>query len=370
MNEIPLVDLRANGDPIDSEILCAIQQVLKRGAFILGSEVADFEREFAAHCDVDHAVGVDSGTSALELALRAFGVGPGDEVITAANTFIATVFAVRYTGARPVLVDVMPETYTLDPEAVELAITSRTKAVIPVHLYGHPADMASIGDVARRHRLIVIEDACQAHGARYDMRPVGSLGDAGAFSFYPSKNLGALGDGGMVVTSDPALAARLRALRDYGQVAKSRHAVLGYNRRLDELHAAVLRLKLKRLDAWNNQRQRAAGWYAEALRGLDIVLPRVDGRAVHVFHLYVVRAQVRDALRAHLEAHKIRTGVHYPVPIHLQDACADLGYCRGDFPVTEALAETILSLPMFPGLTQDQVRRVGDEVARFFARTG
>lgn len=367
MSEIPFVDLRANCQRIGAEALEAIRHVMNRGTFILGSEVSNFETEFAAYCQVRHAVGLDSGTSALELALRAFGVGPGDEVITAANTFVATAFAIHYTGARPVLAEIDPETYTLDPDALARAITPRTKAVIPVHLYGQPADMAPILEIARRHNLIVIEDACQAHGAEYRNRRVGSLGHAAAFSFYPSKNLGAFGDGGMVVTDNLDVAKRLRGLRDFGQVEKFRHAFVGYNCRLDELQAAVLRLKLKRLDGWNRQRQYVAAWYADALRGLDMVMPRTAAYATHVFHLYVVRVQRRDKLRAHLQGKGIHTGIHYPTPIHLQEAFADRGYRSGDFPVTEAFAGMILSLPMFPELTEEQVRRVAGAIADFLS---
>ena len=365
MSEIPFVDLRANSLAMAGETLEAIRRVVERSAFILGSEVRDFESEFAAYCQVHHAIGVDSGTSALELALRALGVGHGDEVITAANTFVATVFAIRYTGARPVLVDVDLETATMAPEAVARAVTPRTKAIIPVHLYGQPADMDPILAVARRHGVPVLEDACQAHGAEYRERPAGSLGDAAAFSFYPSKNLGAFGDGGLVVTDRADLAVRLRQLRDYGQTEKYRHAFVGYNRRLDEIQAAVLRLKLKHLDEWNRARRRAAAWYADALRGLDLVLPREAPWARHVWHLYVVRVRDRDGLRGHLGRVGIATGIHYPIPAHLQDACADLGYGRGDFPVTEALADEILSLPMFPELTQAQVARVAEAIRAF-----
>jgi len=289
-------------------------------------------------------------------------------VITAANIFVATAFAIRYTGARPVLAEIDPETYTLDPDALARVITPQTKAVIPVHLYGQPADMAPILEIARQHNLVVIEDACQAHGAEYRKRRVGSLGAAAAFSFYPSKNLGAFGDGGMVVTDNLEVARRLRGLRDFGQVEKYQHAFLGYNCRLDELQAAVLRLKLKRLNGWNRHRQRAAVWYEKALRDLDVVLPRTATYSTHVFHLYVVRVQGRDSLQAHLQGQGIHTGIHYPRPIHLQEAFADLGYHSGDFPVTEAFAERILSLPMFPELTEEQVRRVAGAIAEFLTK--
>ena len=365
MSGVPFVDLVTSCRSIGPEVMEAMRRVVERGVFVLGSEVAALEAEFAAYCEVDHGVGVDSGTSALELALRAFDGGPGDEVVTAANTFIATVFAIRYTGARPVLVDVDPHRYTLDPAALERAITPRTKAVLPVHLYGQPADMDPILDVARRHRLAVIEDACQAHGARYRGRRAGSIGHAAAFSFYPSKNLGAFGDGGMVVTNDRAVAERLRGFRNYGQSRKYHHAYLGYNRRLDELQAAVLRVKLPHLDAWNAARRRAADWYDRALAVLPVERPPRAADATHVFHLYVVRVHDRDAARAHLDRRGVRTGVHYPVPVHIQEACADLGHRRGDFPVTEAAAEEALSLPMYPELTEAQVGLVADSLADF-----
>jgi dTDP-4-amino-4,6-dideoxygalactose transaminase len=362
---VPFVDMVANCRSVGPEALEAMRRVVERGVFVLGAEGAALEAEFAAYCETAHGVGVDSGTSALELALRAFDIGPGDEVVTAANTFIATVFAIRYTGARPVLADVDPGRYTLDPAALERAITPRTKAVIPVHLYGQPADMDPILDVARRHRLTVIEDACQAHGARYRGRRAGSLGHAAAFSFYPSKNLGAFGDGGMVVTGDRAIAERLRGLRDYGQPRKYHHAYLGYNRRLDELQAAVLRAKLPRLDDWNAARARAADWYDGALGRLPYGRPARAADATHVFHLYVIRVRGRDAARAHLDTRGIRTGIHYPVPVHLQEACADLGYRRGDFPVTEVAAEETLSLPMYPEITEAQVRLVSEALGDF-----
>jgi dTDP-4-amino-4,6-dideoxygalactose transaminase len=358
VSDVPFVDLSANLADLSPEVFDVVRRVIESGRFVLGPEVDAFEHELARYCEADGAVGVDSGTSALELALRAFGVGPGDEVITAANTFIATVFAIRYTGARAVLVDVEPTTHTIDPEAVGRAITPRTKAIIPVHLYGQPAAMGPILDLARARGVRVLEDACQAHGARYRGRRVGALGDAAAFSFYPSKNLGAFGDGGAVVSRDPDVLARVRGLRDYGQVAKYRHAYLGYNRRLDELQAAVLRLKLVRLDAGNARRAAAAALYDAALDGTGIARPhRADDRT-HVYHLYVVRSPRRDVVRAALEAQSIHTGIHYPIPLHLQEACADLGYRAGDFPVTEEAAPELLSLPMYPEITAEQVERV------------
>ncbi|MBI2205312.1 MAG: DegT/DnrJ/EryC1/StrS family aminotransferase [Candidatus Rokubacteria bacterium] len=365
---IPFVDLAANAADLSPDVLDVLRRVVEGGRYVLGPEVAAFEQEFAAYCGGGGAVGLDSGTSALELALRALGVGPGDEVITQANTFIATAFAIRYTGATPVLVDVDPVTYTLDPAALERAITPRTKAVVPVHLYGQPASMTPILDIAAGRGLAVVEDACQAHGARYRGRMVGSFGDAAAFSFYPSKNLGAFGDAGALVSRRPEVLERVRGLRDYGQAAKYEHAVLGYNRRLDELHAAVLRLKLRRLDRWNDRRCEAAALYDAALASLGVERPRVAPDRTHVYHVYAIRVRERDALRAHLGAHGIHTGIHYPVPVHLQPACADLGYRRGDFPVTEALASEALSLPMYPEISAEQIKRVVDAIGAFGGR--
>jgi dTDP-4-amino-4,6-dideoxygalactose transaminase len=365
VTDVPFVDLRANLDDLSPEVFDVLRRVVAAGRYVLGPEVAAFEREFAAYCGVDGAVGLDSGTSALELAIRALDIGPGDEVITQANTFVATAFAISYTGARPVLVDVDPLTYTLDPAALERAITPRTKAIVPVHLYGQPASMAPILDIAAAHGVAVIEDACQAHGARYRGRPAGSFGDAAAFSFYPSKNLGAFGDGGAVVSRRPDVVERLRGLRDYGQTEKYRHAFVGYNRRLDEVQAAVLRLKLGRLDRWNERRRAAAALYDAALPGAGVEPPRVAPDRTHVYHLYVIRVRDRDGLRAHLERQGIHTGVHYPIPVHLQPACAELGYRPGDFPVTEAAAAGIVSLPMYPEIGAEQVERVVDAIGAF-----
>ncbi|MBX5443638.1 DegT/DnrJ/EryC1/StrS aminotransferase family protein [Sphaerobacter sp.] len=351
---IPFVDLAAQYDSIAPEVDAAIARVLRGTDFILGADVTAFEREFADYCEIEHAVGVDSGTSALELALRAFNIGPGDEVITQANTFVATVFAIAYTGATPVLVDVDPSTYNMDPELLEQAITPRTKAILPVHLYGQPADMDPIVEIARRYGLIVIEDACQAHGARYKGRRVGTFGHAAAFSFYPAKNLGAYGDGGMVVTPDAKVADTVRLLGNYGQREKYHHLQLGFNRRLDTLQAAVMRVKLRYLDEWNAARRRHAERYAEVLPE-NVGIPSVPSYAEPVWHLYVIRVPNRDALRAALAERGIATGIHYPIPIHLLQACSGLGYRRGDFPVTEAVADQILSLPMYPELSDGAI---------------
>jgi dTDP-4-amino-4,6-dideoxygalactose transaminase len=355
---VPFVDLGAQYRALRPEVDEAIATVLGNTGFILGSEVARFEEAFAAYCEAEHAIGVDSGTSALELALRAFEIGPGDEVITVANTFIATALAISYVGARPVLVDTDPNTFTIDVGAIEGAITSRTRAILPVHLYGQPADMDPIMEIARRHGLVVIEDACQAHGARYKGRRVGSLGDAAAFSFYPAKNLGAYGDGGMVVTRDAAAADAVRMMRNYGQREKYVHLLKGFNRRLDTLQAAVLNVKLGHLDAWNAARRDHARAYDERLRDLPLVSPQVPAYAEPVFHLYVVRVNNRDAVLKRLAERGVSTGIHYPVAIHEQPAYRDLGYTSGAFPITEAYAGQILSLPMYAELTDEQIDRV------------
>ncbi|MGE5618687.1 MAG: DegT/DnrJ/EryC1/StrS family aminotransferase [Sphingomonadaceae bacterium] len=367
LSRVPFVDLAAQYASIEHEVNDAISKNLHQTDFILGQEVRLFEEDFASFCEVDHAVGVDSGTSALELALRAYGIGPGDEVITAANTFIATALAISYTGARPVLVDADPETYTLDTSLLEKAITPRTKAVIPVHLFGHPADMDRIQEIARRHGLVVIEDACQAHGARYKGRRVGSIGHAAAFSFYPGKNLGAYGDGGMVVTGDAKVAETLRMLRNYGQQKKYHHQLKGFNRRLDTLQAAILRVKLRHLEEWNQARRLRARHYGELLAGQDLILPVEAGEVEPVYHLYVIRVADRDGLAAHLREQGIDTGIHYPIPIHLQPAYQELGLGPGSFPVAEEHSRQLLSLPMYPELTPEDTRRVAEAVSGFLA---
>jgi dTDP-4-amino-4,6-dideoxygalactose transaminase len=363
--QVPFVDLAAQYGAIAEEIDEAIAIVLRRADFILGQDVRLFENEFAAFCEAGYAVGVDSGTSALELALRAFGIGPGDQVITTANTFIATALAISYTGATPVLVDVDPQTYTMDISRLEGAVTDHTKAIIPVHLYGQPADMGPILEIAQRHGITVIEDACQAHGAKYKGKRVGSLGHAAAFSFYPAKNLGAYGDGGMVVTNDERVAESVRMLRDYGQREKYRHVLRGYNHRLDTLQAAVLRVKLQHLDAWNAARCQHAQLYSELLADSPLVMPTEADYAQSVYHLYVIRVERRDELRAYLHDRDISTGIHYPVPVHLQEAYRDLGYRRGSFPVTEEYADRILSLPMYAELTPGLIEYVAVSIRDF-----
>ena len=350
---VPFVDLPRQYASIEHELQQALRLVFARGDFVLGSALEQFETAFASYCGSKHAVGVANGGDAIELALRAFGIGPGDEVITAANTFIATVLAIMATGARPILADIDPETYTIDPEALSAAISPRTRALIPVHLYGQPADLTAVQTIATRHQLIVIEDAAQAHGARFNGARVGSFGQAGTFSFYPSKNLGAYGDGGMIVTNDDRVAERLRLLRNYGQERKYVHTISGRNSRLDSLQAATLNVKLPHLDEWNRARRRHAAAYGERLIGVHVPVSRDVSE--HVYHLYVIELDRRDAVRQTLKSRGIHTGIHYPVPTHLQTACTSLGYRRGQFPLTEAAAGRILSLPMYPELTDAQI---------------
>ena len=363
--KIPFVDLQSQYQSIKPEADAAVLAVMERGDFILGQAVREFEEEFARYCEAEHCVGVDSGYSALELILRGYGIGPGDEVITAANTFVATTLAISNTGATPVLVEMDPKTYNIDPTRIEAAITSRTRAIIPVHLYGQPAEMDPIMAVAAEHGLKVIEDAAQAHGARYKGRRTGSLGDAAGFSFYPGKNLGAYGDGGAVVTDDAELADRVRMLRNLGMRVKYHHEIKGFNHRLDTMQAAVLRVKLPHLDAWNEGRRRVAARYAELLAGLPVVTPYAPPYVEPVYHLYVIRIQDRKELMARLGEAGIASGLHYPIPIHLLPAYAELGYQRGDFPITEAYAEEILSLPIFAELTDEQIDLLTTIVADF-----
>jgi dTDP-4-amino-4,6-dideoxygalactose transaminase len=361
---IPFVDLKAQYRSIKTEVTAAIAGVLESCEFTLGSEVAAFEKEFAAYCRAEHGVGVNSGTSALHLALLAAGVGRGDEVITVPFTFLATVSAIDYTGARPVFVDVDPRTLTMDPSALEAAITPRTRAVIPVHLYGRPADMDPIVAIARRHGLVVIEDAAQAHGADYKGRRVGTLGDMACFSFYPGKNLGAYGEGGLVVTDNPEYTRTLRMLRDWGAEKKYEHVLKGYNYRMEGIQGAVLRVKLRHLDAWTEARRAAAARYDELLVDSGVETPPPASDARHVYHIYAVRTASRQAWQDTLQQQGIHTGVHYPVPVHLQPAFADLGYRAGQFPASERAAKEVLSLPMFPELSAEQCETVCGAVRR------
>jgi dTDP-4-amino-4,6-dideoxygalactose transaminase len=364
---IPLVDLQAQYRSIKPEIDAAIAAVLDSGQFVLGPAVSAFEKAFAAYCGAAEAVGVNSGTSALHLALLAAGVGRGDEVITVPFTFVATVAAIEYAGARPVLVDVEPDHATMDPALVERAITPRTRAIVPVHLYGQPADMDPILEIARRRGLAVVEDACQAHGAEYRGRRCGSLGLLGCFSFYPGKNLGAYGEGGAVVTSDPALAARVRLLRSWGEETRYEHTYRGFNYRMDGLQGAILGIKLRHMDAWTEARRRHASEYARLLAGTGVRTPREREGCRHVYHVLAIRLDGRDRWRARLQTAGVQTGVHYPIPVHLQPAYRNLGYRAGDFPVSEELARTVLSLPVFPELTQ---RQIGDIAALLGSTVG
>ncbi len=341
--------------------------MLQRSDYILGESVNLFEQDFAEYCQTGFAVGVDSGTSGLELALAAFGIGEGDEVITAANTFIATALAISHVGATPVLADIAPETFTIDLAAVEKAITRATRAIIPVHLYGYPVDMEPLMELASRHGLIVIEDASQAHGARSRGKRVGSFGHAAVFSLYPAKNLGAFGDAGVVVTADPDIDQRLRLARNYGSPVKYYHTSKGYNRRLDTLQAAVLRVKLRHLDAWNEARRANAASYDRllSLAGAVIPPPPAAKHSEAVYHLYVIRGADRDGLQQHLANEGVSTVIHYPIPIHLQPAYADLGHTEGSFPLTEQYAGQVLSLPMYPGLDSGAIERVVASVESF-----
>lgn len=366
---IPYLDLKAQYQIIKPEIDAAISRVLESCVFVLGPEVAAFEQNFAAYCGTSACVALNSGTSALHLALLAAGVGPGDEVITVPFTFVASVAAVLYSGARPVLVDIDPRCFTMDPALIEAAITPRTKAILPVHLYGHPADMDPIMDIARRHRLVVIEDAAQAHGAKYKGRPLGSIGDLACFSFYPGKNLGAYGEGGAVTTSNPEYAHTIRTLRDWGQDRKYHHLLRGYNYRMEGFQGAVLGVKLRHLDQWTEARRRIVRQYNDLLAQSDIETPVEMPWAEHVYHVYTVRSADRDALQAALTAEGIQTGIHYPVPVHLQPAYADLGYGPGAFPHAEAAAKQVLSLPLYPELSSQAVVQVAAAVSRATAKT-
>ena len=364
-----MVDLRAQYRSIRAEVDAAIARTVESAQFIRGEECGLFEKEFAAFCGASHACGVANGTDALTLALRAYDVGDGDEVVTVANTFIATGEAIVLNGAKPVFVDVDPDTFTMDPSRLEAAITPRTKVILPVHLYGHPADMDAINAIAARHGLPVLEDAAQAHGASLGGRRTGALGHAACFSFYPGKNLGAYGDAGIVVSSDSAFVARVRELADHGSVRKYEHRVIGTNSRLDTLQAAVLRVKLAHLEEWNAARRERAAAYDAALAGTPgLTLPREREGARSAWHLYTLRSRDREALRADLARLGVATAVHYPKPIHLQAALASLGGRPGDLPVSEASCREVLSLPLYPEMTLESVARVGAAVGAFARR--
>ncbi|MCG3139424.1 MAG: dTDP-3-amino-3,4,6-trideoxy-alpha-D-glucose transaminase [Anaerolineae bacterium] len=368
MSKIPLVDLHAQYETLKPEIDAAIQRVIDKTAFILGPEAKQFEENFARFCNVKHAIGLDSGTAALHLAMMALDIGAGDEVITTAHTFIATSEPIALLGARPVLVDIDPRTYNLDPQKLEAAITPRTKAIIPVHLYGQPAEMDAIMDIARKHNIPVIEDAAQAHGATYRNHSVGTFGLLTCFSFYPGKNLGAYGDAGALVTNDDELNHKIRMLRDHGRTSKYEHEISGYGFRLDGIQAAVLDVKLKHLPAWNAARRAHADYYTELLSNVDasIVTPYEPAHVKAVYHLYVIRTRQRDELLQYLKERDIEAGIHYPVPLHMQPVYKNLGYQQGAFPATEQAAQEILSLPIYPELTHAQMERVVETMREFY----
>jgi dTDP-4-amino-4,6-dideoxygalactose transaminase len=365
---VPFLDLSSHHAPLRSEFRAAIEEVIDSGAFAGGPFVARFEENFASYCDCPYALGVGSGTEALWLALLGLGVGPGDEVITVPSTFMATAEAITYCGAKPVFVDIDECTYTMDPAGLEQAITTRTKAIIPVHLFGQPADMDPILEVARARGLFVIEDAAQAHGAEYKGRRVGSLGDAGCFSFYPGKNLGAFGEAGAVVTGNNELQEKIRILRDHGQIRKYHHTMIGWNCRMDGIQASVLSIKLRHLEKGNELRRSRAAQYDRALAGMqEIVTPYEHPYARHVYHIYAIRVRERDQVLRRLGEMGIACGVHYPVPVHLQEAYSSLGYEEGAFPIAEQAAKEFVSLPMFPELTPAQIDMVAEGVKDAFA---
>ena len=364
--QVPIVDLKAQYDSIKDEIREALDNVLNSCSFVLGKQVAMLEEEFAEYCQAKYCVAVNSGTSALHLALLAHGIGQGDEVITVPHTFIATVEAISYTGATPVFIDINQETYNIDPSKIASRVTDKTKAILPVHVYGQSADMDPILEIAEKHNLVVIEDACQAHGAEYKGRKAGCIGNAGCFSFYPSKNLGAYGEGGAVTTDEEAIYRRIRTLRNHGESERYFHQSIGYNYRMDAFQGAVLRVKLDHLDEWVEARRKNARLYNELLKETQVITPIEPDFARSVFHLYVVRVKNRDALQKYLNDNKIGTGLHYPLPIHLQESYHSLGYKKGDFPISEKISKEILSLPMYPELSDGQVRHVISAIKGFY----
>jgi len=362
---IPLINPKASYLDGKEEIDAAIARVMESGRYILGQEVAAFEQEFAAYIGARYGIGVGSGTEALHIALKACGIQPGDEVITVSHTAVATVAAIQLCGARPVLVDIDPQTLVIDANRIERAITSRTKVILPVHLYGNVADMQTIRSIAERHGLRIVEDCAQSHGATYNGKKSGAWGSVAAFSFYPTKNLGAFGDAGMVVTNDPEFSDRIRLLREYGWRRRYVSEIPGLNSRLDELQAAILRVKLKHLEQWNEERRKKAEIYTERLAPLGIICPSEGLGVKHVYHLYVIRTKERDALQGFLKKKGIQTLIHYPVPIHLQEAYKDLGYRQGDLPVTEQYSLEILSLPLFPGIRESEMEEVIQSIRSF-----
>jgi len=365
---IPVSDTKRQYLSIKKEIDSAIQKTIDKGWFILGENVEAFEKEFAGYLGAKHAVGVGSGTEALHLALVAIGIKEGDEVITAPNTAVPTVSAISFANAKPVFVDIDPTSFNIDVTKIEKSITKRTKAIIPVHLYGQSADMGPVMKIARKHGIKVIEDACQAHGTEYKGRKVGTIGNIGCFSFYPSKNLGCYGDGGMCVTNDPRLSEKIWLLRNYGQKQRYYHSIKGFNSRLDELQAAVLRVKLKYLDKWNAKRRSIAIMYDDLLRDSDVQTPKEMPYSKHVYHLYVIKSRKRDALQEYLAKNDVNTLIHYPIPVHVQDAYLDLKLKKGSYPVSERNAKEILSLPMFPELTENEIMQIVSLIRAFRIR--
>lgn len=365
MEHIPLVNLKVQFASIKEEIYEAIERVLEKQCFIMGDEVNLFEKEFADFCNAKYCVGLSSGTAALHLALIACGIGPGDEVITVPYTFISTTEAISYVGGKIVFVDIEPTTYTINVEKLEQAITDRTKAIIPVHLYGHPANMSRIMEIAKKYNLKVIEDAAQAHGAMLNGQPVGTFGDVGCFSFFPAKNLGAYGDAGAIITNNNNITEHINLLRNHGRSEKYEHRIEGFNHRLDALQAAILRVKLKYLKEWTYARRKQAMYYGELLKDLPLSMPSESPGYYHVYHLYVVRTQERDALRAALKEEGIETGIHYPVPLHLQPAYFHLDYSKGDFPIAEACACSVISLPLYPELSKKDQNKIVKVIQKF-----
>lgn len=364
--KVPFVDLTRESHKISKAILDKIKKVISSGTFILGNEVTQFEEMFSKYLGIKYCVGVASGTDALTLSLKALGIGKGDEIIVPAFTFIASVSPIVLLGAKPVLVDILPDKPTINYSQVENAITERTKAILPVHLYGYSCDMQNINKMAKKHNLFVIEDACQAHGSKYKNKKAGTFGDIAAFSFYPGKNLGSYGDAGAIVTSNKLLAEKVRMLRDHGQKKKYRHEVIGYNSRLDTINAAVLKIKLPYLEEWNKKRRQLANLYSKLLRNLPIELPFENNVAIPNYHLYVIKTSKRDKLYTYLRNKNIFCGIHYPFPLHLQPALKSLNYKAGDFPSSEKFARTCLSLPMFPHLSEKEVYFVAKQISAFF----
>jgi dTDP-4-amino-4,6-dideoxygalactose transaminase len=363
---VPFLNLKLQYESIRDEIQTAINQVIEESAFAGGPFVAEFEEEFARFCNCEYAAGVGSGTEAIWLPLVALGIGPGDEVITVPNTFIATAEAISYCGATPVFVDVDEDTYNMNPELLEAAVTAKTRAIIPVHLFGQMTDMEPVMEIARKYGLFVIEDACQAHGSEYKGKRAGSIGDAGAFSFYPGKNLGAYGEAGAIVTGNQDLAVKIQMLRDHGQIKKYHHGMIGWNARMDGIQGAVLNVKLRHLESWNESRRKMAQLYGELLSNSDgIITPKEADYAKHVYHIYAIRLKKREDLMARLAERHIYCGIHYPLPVHLQDAYSFMGLRKGSFPVAEKCAEEFISLPMYPELTLEQVEHVAEEVNQF-----